>query len=51
MRRGRDWLPRLGLLVMLTLLIVGCQHEAAGVPPVAVTVEKSTPTVEPSAHH
>ena len=48
MRRGRDWLPRLGLLVMLTLLIVGCQHEAAGVPLVAVTVEKSTPTVEPS---
>ena len=33
---------------MLTLLIVGCQHEPAGVPPVAVTVEKSTPTVEPS---
>ena len=30
MRRGRDWLARVGLLVMLALSIGGCQQDAAG---------------------
>ena len=48
MRRGRDWLARLGLLVVLTLGLVGCQQDAAGVRPGRAITEMSPPSATSS---
>ena len=45
---ARSWAVRLALLVLLTLGLVGCQQQPAGIRPVTEDREISTPTVAPS---